>query len=195
LGALRAFLIDCPTTPTVTPTTSLPDSGVLAPFIGRQWVQLNLDGARTRQRTWREIVFSRSEDIALLFGRLFVAALFLPSAFNRSLALSSFAASLGAKGLPYATVIAAILVTAEVFATLALIIGAWPRLTTLALVLCTTVTLWVSLRHSLFGTIMRPSRNLEFYRTLAVMGGLLFYQASGPGAWSWKGGGGRGAKA
>ena len=140
-------------------------------------------------------MFSRSEDIALLCGRLFVAALFLPSAFNRALAISSFAAKLGAKGLPYSTVFAAILVMAEVFGTLALIIGAWPRLTAIALVLCTTVTLWISHRHSLFGAIMRPSRNVEFYRTLAVMGGLLFYSASGPGAWSWRGGGGRSAKA
>src|SRR3954463_14390356 len=71
-----------------------------------------------------EPMFSRSEDIALLFGRLFVAALFLPSAFSRALAISSFAAKLGAKGLPYSTVIAAILVTAEVFGTIALIIAA-----------------------------------------------------------------------
>src|SRR3954453_16894394 len=71
----------------------------------------------------REPVFSRSEDVALLFGRLFVAALFLPSVFKRSLAMSSFAGSLGAKGLPYPGVIAAILVTAEVFGTLALIVG------------------------------------------------------------------------
>ena len=140
-------------------------------------------------------MFSRSEDIALLFGRLFVAALFLPSAFTRALAISSFAAKLGAKGLPYSTVIAAILVTAEVFGTLALIVGAWPRLTAIALVLCTTVTLWISHRHSIFGAIMRPSRNVEFYRTLAVMGGLLFYSASGPGAWSLGGGGGSKAKA
>ena len=63
-------------------------------------------------------MFSRSEDIALLCGRLFVAAIFLPSAFARTLAISSFAAKLGAKGLPYSTVIAAMLVTAEVFATL-----------------------------------------------------------------------------
>jgi putative oxidoreductase len=140
-------------------------------------------------------VFSRSEDVALLFGRLLVAALFLPSVFKRSLAISSFAASLGAKGLPYPGVIAAILVTAEVFGTLALIIGAWPRLTAIALVLCTIVTLWISHRHSVLGTIMRPSRNVEFYRTLAVIGGLLFYSASGPGAWSWKGGGGSRAKA
>src|SRR3954447_24814207 len=74
------------------------------------------------------------------------------------------------------------------------IIGAWPRWTALALVAFTAVTLWLGPRSSLMGAVFRPRQNAEFYRTLAIMGGLLFYFASGPGTWSWKGGTGRGAK-
>lgn len=142
-------------------------------------------------------MFSRGEDAALLAGRLCVAAMFLPSGFNRLLTFSSFAASLGAKGLPYPTVLATALVAAEVLGPLALIVGAWPRWTALALVAFTAASLWLAHRHTGLSALMRPRQNVEFYRTLAVMGGLLFYSASGPGAWSWKGGagGGRGAKA
>jgi putative oxidoreductase len=70
---------------------------------------------------------------SLLVGRLFVAALFLTSGFNKLLTFSSYAASLGAKGLPYPTVLAAVLVAAEVLGPLALIIGAWPRWTALGI--------------------------------------------------------------
>ena len=136
-------------------------------------------------------MFSRGEDAALLLGRLCVAALFLPSGVNKLLTFSSFAASLGTKGLPYPTV----LVAAEVLGPLALIVGAWARWTAVALVAFTAVTLWIAHRHSGFGALLRPRQSVEFYRTLAIIGGLLFYFGSGPGAWSWRGGTGRSAKA
>ena len=140
-------------------------------------------------------MLSRGEDVALLMGRLFVAALFLPSGFHKLMTFSAYAASLKAKGLPLPDLWAAVLVATEVLGPLALIIGAWPRWTALALVASAAVTLWVSHRTSLVSAVFRPRQNAEFYRTLAIMGGLLFYFASGPGAWSWKGGAGRSAKA
>ena len=141
-------------------------------------------------------MLSRGEDLALLMGRLFVAALFLPSGFHKLMTFSAYAASLKAKGLPFAVLWAGVLVAAEVLGPLALVIGAWPRWTALALVAFTAVTLWINQRASFAGAVFRPRQNAELYRTLAIMGGLLFYFASGPGAWSWKGGGaGRSAKA
>src|SRR3954447_14990301 len=135
-----------------------------------------------------DAMFSRGEDVALLLGRLCVAALFLPSGFHKLLTFSSYAASLGAKGLPYPSVIAAALVAVEVLGPLALMAGAWPRWTALALVAFTAVTLWMTHRHTGLSTFMRPRQNVEISRTLAIMGGLLFYFASGPGE------GGRGPK-
>ncbi len=140
-------------------------------------------------------MLSRSEDLALLTGRLFVAALFLPPGFHKLMTLSAYAASLKAKGLPFSTLLAVVMVAAEVLGSLALIIGLWPRWTALALIAFTTVTIWTAQRTSLAGAVFRPRQHGEFYRTLAIIGGLLFYFASGPGAWSWKGGAGRGAKA
>ena len=140
-------------------------------------------------------MLSRSEDVALLLGRLFVAALFLPPGLNKLLTFSTYAASLGARGLPYPTVIAAVLTAAQVLGSLALIVGAWPRWTALVLIAFTAVTLWIAHPTSLVSTLISPRQNGEFYRTLAIIGGLLFYFGSGPGAWSWKGGAGRSAKA
>ena len=107
-------------------------------------------------------MLSRSEDVALLLGRLFVAALFLPPGVNKLLTFSSYAASLTAKGLPYPTVIAAMLVAAQVLGSLALILGAWPRWTALVLVAFTAVALWTAHRASLVSTLLSPRQNGEF---------------------------------
>ena len=46
-------------------------------------------------------MLNRTDDLALLMGRVFVAALFLPHGFHKLMNFWSFAASLGAKGVPY----------------------------------------------------------------------------------------------
>ena len=129
-------------------------------------------------------MLSRSEDCALFLGRVFVAALFLPSGFSKLMAFSTFSASLRAKGLPYPEVVAGILVAAEFLGPLALFIGLWPRVTALALVVLTAGTLWLSHGPSVFSLILRPGQNGELFERLAIIGGLLFYFSSGPGGWS-----------
>ena len=129
-------------------------------------------------------MLSRSEDCALFLGQVFVAVLFLPSGFSKLMAFSAFAASLRAKGLPYPEVVAGILVAAEFLGPLALLIGLWPRVTALALVVLTAGTLWLSHGPSVFGLILRPGQNGELFERLAIIGGLLFYFSSGPGGWS-----------
>jgi putative oxidoreductase len=129
-------------------------------------------------------VLSRSQDAALLMGRLFVAALFLPTGLNKLLTFSAFAASLGAKGVPFATPVASIIVAAKVLGPLALIIGLWPRWTAVVLIGFSAVTLWLTHRHAGVGVVFRPRQNREILESLAIIGGLLLYFASGPGSWS-----------
>ena len=64
-------------------------------------------------------MLSRGEDMALLMGRLFVAALFLPSGFHKLMTFSAYAASLKAKGVPFPVLWAAVMVAAEVLGPLA----------------------------------------------------------------------------
>jgi putative oxidoreductase len=129
-------------------------------------------------------MLTRSEDAALLVGRLLIAALFLPSGLNKLMNFSTFSASLAAKGLPYSTLIAGVLVAAEFLGPLALIIGLWPRWTALALIGFTAATLWLTYGKSLVGLVFRPRQNVDFFQNLAVIGGLLIYFACGPGVWS-----------
>jgi putative oxidoreductase len=129
-------------------------------------------------------VLNRGEDGALLLRRLFVVALFLPSGFGKLMAFSACAASLAAKGVPYASLVAGLMVAAEFAGPLALIIGLWPRVTALVLVGFSVASLWLAYGSSMFSMVLRPGQNGELFERLAIMGGLLFYFASGPGGWS-----------
>ncbi len=119
-------------------------------------------------------MLSRSEDCALFLGRVFVAALFLPSGFGKLMAFSAIAASLRAKGLPYS----------EVIGPLALLIRLWPRWTALALICFTGASLWMAYGQSGLSMLLRPLQSMKLFERLAIMGGLLFYFSSGPGGWS-----------
>jgi putative oxidoreductase len=139
-----------------------------------------------RVRAGDAAVLSRSEDAALLLGRLFVAALFLPPGISKLLTFPTYAAWLGTHGLPYPTLAATAMVAAQLLGSVALILGAWPRATALVLVAFTAVTVSTVHRGSLISTLLSPRENGEFFRTLAIMGGLLFYFVSGPGNWRWR---------
>ena len=128
-------------------------------------------------------MLSRTDDLALLMGRVFVAALFLPHGFHKLMTFWSFAASLGAKGVPYSNAIAVLAVVAEILGPLTLILGLWPRGTALVLAVLTILKIATTYRSG-WGAIFLPRGNMELYRNLAILGGLLFYFVSGPGAWS-----------
>ena len=129
-------------------------------------------------------MMSCSQNGALLLGRAFVAALFLPSGFNHVMGFSGFVTFLDLKGVPYPEIVAGMLVAAEFLGPIALIVGLWPRVTALALIGFAAATLWLTHGPSVLRLIMRPGQNMEFFEQLAIMGGLLFYFASGPGGWS-----------
>jgi putative oxidoreductase len=132
----------------------------------------------------RTIVLNRTEDAALLFGRLLVAALLLPSGIDKLLHFSRFSASLAAKGLPYAKVLAGLDVAIEVLGPVAIIIGLWPLWTALALIGLTLLTTWTTYRFGMFAAAFRQPQQVQVLKSLAVVAGLLFYSVSGPGAWS-----------
>ena len=89
-------------------------------------------------------MLGRSQNAALLLGRLFVAALFLPFGFSKLMAFSSFAARLAAKGLPYPSILAGLLVAAELLGPLAMVIGLWARATALLLIGLTAWMIWTT---------------------------------------------------
>ena len=125
---------------------------------------------------------TRANDFVLLVARLAVAALFLPSGFSKLFGLSGFAASLAAKGVPFPEVLAFVGAATEVVGGAALVLGLAPRLTSVALVGFTVVATLISHRYWHFPEAARQAQQIQFFKNVAIFGGLLFYFVSGPGA-------------
>jgi uncharacterized membrane protein YphA (DoxX/SURF4 family) len=122
----------------------------------------------------------------LLLNRLLLAGCFLPAAIGRASNISGFAATLTMRGMPYADVVATLVVLAEVFGPLALIFGVAPRLSASALIGALVITTGTLHRFWDYGGLTRQAEQAVFLSHLGVLAGLLFYGLTGPGAWSWQ---------
>jgi putative oxidoreductase len=128
---------------------------------------------------------NRANDALLLLGRLLMAALFLPSGVAKAMSFSPFAASLADKGLPYADAWAAAAVAAEILGPIALILGVLPSWTALLLIVFVATATGLSHRYWEFAdAAARRGQEINFYKNIAVVAGLLFYSVSGAGSWS-----------
>jgi putative oxidoreductase len=122
----------------------------------------------------------------LLLSRLLLGACFLPSAIGHLSNISGFAASLTMKGVPYADVAATLIVLAELFGPLALILGLAPRLSASVLIVATLVTTGALHRFWDYGGLTRYTEQAIFLAHLGVIAGLLLSIVTGPGEWSWQ---------
>ena len=124
-------------------------------------------------------------DAFLLLGRLLLAALFLPSGISKAMGFGAFAASLASKGLPYSEAWAAAAVAIEVLGPIALILGAAPRWTAVALIAFVIMATATTHRYWEFTeAATRRSQEINFYKNGGIVASLLFYFVSGAGAWS-----------
>lgn len=122
------------------------------------------------------------DDVALLFGRLFIAALFLPSGIQKATNISGITGMLASKGLPYPSTLAILAVIVEIAAPVALILGIASRLTAILLIGFTVVATLTAHAYWQMPEAAQAAQQIQFFKNLAVIGGLLFYFASGPGA-------------
>jgi putative oxidoreductase len=125
----------------------------------------------------------RVHDGLLLLGRLFVATLFLPAGISKLLNFSGFAASLADKGLPYSQYWAAAAVAIEVLGPFALVVGLFPRWTAFALFAFVIAASATSHRYWELQEPVRRVQEVNFFKNMAILGGLLFYFVSGAGHW------------
>jgi putative oxidoreductase len=128
---------------------------------------------------------TRTNDVALLAARLAVAALFLPAGIGKLSGLSGFTAMLASKGVPYPDLLAMLGVAAEILGPIALILGVTPRLTAVLLIGFTLVASLISHSFWTFADAAQAAQQqTQFFKNLAIVGGLLFYFVSGAGAFS-----------
>jgi putative oxidoreductase len=129
-----------------------------------------------------------ANSLFLLLSRLLIAALFLPSGIGKLSNLGPFTAMLRDKGVPFSSGMAIVSVATEILGPIALILGVVPSITALVLIAFTAVATLLNHRYWTFtDPTVRTGQFLNFYKNLAIIGGLFAYAANGPGAWSLRG--------
>jgi uncharacterized membrane protein YphA (DoxX/SURF4 family) len=133
----------------------------------------------------------RATNGLLLLGRVLLAASFAPYASTHVLNISGLAFALAQKGMPYSAAVAALIVVAEIFGPVALLLGAAPRFAPAILIAATFITTGALHRFWEFTGAARVLEQAIFTSQLGVLAGLVFAYVAGPGAWSlpvwWRG--------
>ncbi len=131
----------------------------------------------------------RLDDLALLVGRLLVAALFLPSGVSKAMNIAGITGMLASKGVPFPAVMGILATAVELGGPVLLILGVLPRLTAFVVGGFTLVA--ALLAHNFWevtDAAARAAQQIQFMKNLAIVGGLMFYFVSGPGRFSLGGG-------
>jgi len=125
--------------------------------------------------------FERSRDAALLFARLALSAIFIPSGFSKLLHLETFARSLATRGVPGGTAMALLAAGIEFFGGLAVALGFRLRWSALLMLAFTLVSAFVSHRFWGLDDGQRTMQYVQFMKNLAIAGGFLALAAAGAG--------------
>ncbi|MBI3550138.1 MAG: DoxX family protein [Elusimicrobia bacterium] len=114
-----------------------------------------------------------SDNILILVGRVFLAAVFLASAFGKITNFAGTTQYMAAHGVPLPVFLCGAAVAAEVLGGFCLVLGFQARWGAIALfIYMVPVTLVFHLA---------PEQRIQFLKNLAIMGGLLHLAGSGPG--------------
>jgi putative oxidoreductase len=128
----------------------------------------------------------RVNDLFLLVGRLLMASLFLTVGIPKL--MGGFGAKyLGALGVPYPEYVGIIATAIEVLVPVALILGLWPRISALLLLAFVIMATVLAHRFWEYPEAAQQAQMFNFLKNIAIIGGLLFYYVSGPGAFSLSG--------
>lgn len=124
-------------------------------------------------------------DVSLLAGRLLLIVLYLVSGLGKWGDLSGTAGAIAAKGLPAPYLLAALAAAAELFGSLAVALGLFPRLSALGLAVYTVVTAFVF--HAFWtmpDAAMAKMQSVHFLKNIGLAGGFLLLVGAGPGRYA-----------
>jgi uncharacterized membrane protein YphA (DoxX/SURF4 family) len=122
-----------------------------------------------------------TDDVLALVGRLFIAIIFLASAFGKITNFEGTLAFMESHGMPAAKLLCVSAITIEALGSVALILGFKTRWGAAGLAAFIVAATWV------FHTA--PDQRIQLLKNLAILGGLLNMIAHGPGEISLEGGG------
>lgn len=122
------------------------------------------------------------DDLALLTGRILLAALLLPSGVKKLMDIGGTTQMLAAKGLPLPELFALAAGVTETVVPILLVLGLVPRVTA---VLAGGFVVVATLTSHRFWEIADPAmamgQQIHFLKNMAIVGGTMFYFVAGAG--------------
>jgi putative oxidoreductase len=120
--------------------------------------------------------------LIMLLGRLALAAIFVPSGFNKLTHIDTFAHSLAARGVPMPGLLAVIAGCVELFGSLAIVLGLKTRPAALLMAVFTACAALIAHRFWQAEGAVHETQYIQFMKNVAIIGGYLCLFVSGPGA-------------
>ena len=119
-----------------------------------------------------------------LIGRVLLALLFVPAGFGKLVGFAGTVGYIASKGVPLPEVAAAIAVAVELGLGILLLVGYQARWAALAIGLFTLVITFIFHNFWAVPPEMVMMQKMNFFKNLAIIGGLFTIAAWGAGAWS-----------
>jgi putative oxidoreductase len=132
-------------------------------------------------------MFASLQNPLSLIGRILLALLFVPSGFGKIAAFAGTASYIASKGVPVPELAAAAAIAVELGLGVLLLIGWQTRWAALGIAFFTLVITFIFHNFWAVPADQMMMQRINFYKNIAVIGGLLTVAAWGAGAWSFDG--------
>lgn len=132
----------------------------------------------------RYMLSGKSNDVVILLARILLMVLFVLFGWSKLTGFSGTVAYMASEGLPLPTLVAAVVVIMEFFVGLAILLGFYTRPLALLLALYTLGTALVGHHYWTMTGADQMANMINFYKNLAIIGGLLLLCVTGPGRYS-----------
>ena len=127
---------------------------------------------------------TQSQDVFSLIGRVLIALLFVPAGWGKIAGFAGTVGFISSKGVPLPEVCAALAIAAELGLGLLLLVGWQARWAALGLAVFTFVISFIFHNFWAVPDAQVMAQRLNFFKNMAITGGLLAFAAFGAGGWS-----------
>lgn len=124
---------------------------------------------------------SSLRDLGALLGRILIAILFIPAGWGKIAGFTGTAGYIASKGLPLPEVGAALAIVVELIGGIMLLVGFKTRWAAVALLLFLIATTFFFHPFWTLPADQAQAQSINFWKNVAIMGGMLYVWAFGPG--------------